>query len=408
MSKKWNYYGWWYGWYYGWYSYWGWGWSTYQNSYWNDVYSRYASSFSTAEEKRAFKKKIIEESRKRYFPTEITVNNSKTEFFKKRRMEININTSDMAKMKWKESIIVDAFQKFPYNSDIWDSEAFRWYLTKDAWNLSNYLNWSSWVNNGDMIIWYFEWRVTYADYRKIFKDISAMKSESKVESNWGWKWGREVWSKEMLQKDLYKKNLRIIQSKIRSRSITSQEESLRKGKRINRNFINGTSYKPLMDKTVETSKRKKVMFILDCSGSMGRASKVGSPQHGWISFIAAAVNSWVFDCEHVIYHSDSWWENVIREIRKEDLFGYYGGWEGFEHIDDNLEKDWLNWVDYVVTVTDLCIWSSAQQWLYDYLKKAKKHMILSFENWGKLKWMNVRVVKTPANMINSLVTMTST
>lgn len=47
-------------------------------------------------------------------------------------MEININVNDMGKMKGKESVIVDAFQKFPYNSDIGDSEAFRWYLTKDA------------------------------------------------------------------------------------------------------------------------------------------------------------------------------------------------------------------------------------------------------------------------------------
>lgn len=83
---------------------------------------------------------MTDESRRRYFPINITVNNSKTTFFKKRRMEINISTDDLSKFKGREKDIVAAFEKFPYNSDICDSEAYRYHLTRNSSDLSKYLN----------------------------------------------------------------------------------------------------------------------------------------------------------------------------------------------------------------------------------------------------------------------------
>ncbi len=45
--------------------------------------------------------------------------------------------------------------------------------------------------------------------------------------------------------------------------------SLRSGKRINRNYVNGIDYKPLVEKTNVKADKPRVLIIHDCSGSMG-------------------------------------------------------------------------------------------------------------------------------------------
>lgn len=400
MSKK--YYGWWYWWYYDNYSYW------YGNSYWSDIYSKYSSTFSTAAERRDFKKKVNEEARKKMFPINVKTGQNWTSFFKTRKMTINVSSSDFEKLKGKESQLVSMYEKLPYNSDVIDSEAIKFYLwiTSNVWN---YLNWTH-KDSAGQIKKYFEWMINYSEFRSMFKDISHEKDSENQDwqSEWGYKWWWEVgYYNQITNLNLYKKNLRVIQSKIRPRDITSHEESLRKGKRINPNFIKWTSYKPLRDRTVEKSRKKKIFFILDCSWSMWNWTSVSTPLHKWISFIAAAVNSWVFECNHVIYHSDEGWENVAKRIKKWEIFALQWWAEWFEVIDENLERDWLQGVDYIVTVTDLNIWTEAERWLYEYLSKWKKHLILSFAKAWTLRWMNVRRIKDSSQMIQSLVTMTS-
>ncbi len=59
-----------------------------------------------------------------------------------------------------------------------------------------------------------------------------------------------------------------IKSKFYFPDSVNKEENYRKGNRINRGFMNGTSYKPLVGKTKVAHKKKKIMIVIDGSGSM--------------------------------------------------------------------------------------------------------------------------------------------
>jgi len=59
--------------------------------------------------------------------------------------------------------------------------------------------------------------------------------------------------------------VQAMRSKFKPRDIVSKEACLNKGKRINRNFLTGMSYKPLQAKTVEEHKRKKLLIVCDSS-----------------------------------------------------------------------------------------------------------------------------------------------
>lgn len=398
MAKKKNPYSYSYG-----YGYW---YTGYNNSYWGDIYSRYSSRFASGEEKRKFKKTVKEKARARYLPVEVYVwtNN---EFFKKAKMSIRVNQSDMKSLESKIDTILDAFDKFSYKSDIADSEAFKLFLWLDnvvvKFISDNAPGTVSYIIQG-----YFNWKIWYEQYRSIFDQKKINEKWNGVKSSWLYAWWGEVWKHVSLSNSMYSKNLRIIQSKISIRDDVYFEENLRKGKRINRNFLTGSSYKPLMSKTVESKKNKKIMFIVDCSGSMDckNVEKNHIYDLAWC-FVAASVNAWIFDCEQVILHSSWGWENVAPKYKKWQLFTYCWTTEWFEHLEDNLDPKWAKEADYVILITDLDIWVSAEEWVYSYLKNCKKHMVLSFAQAWTLQWMNVRKVSKPHDMINALVSIVS-
>lgn len=66
---------------------------------------------------------------------------------------------------------------------------------------------------------------------------------------------------------------KAIRSKFFFPDTISKEENYRKGNRISRGFMSGTSYKPLIGKTAIAHKKKKVMIVIDGSGSMGYSGK---------------------------------------------------------------------------------------------------------------------------------------
>ena len=384
-------------------------------NYWadyEDYFSKWSKSFASSEQKRNFKKKVKDAAFATMTPVDVKITIEPTTFFKRRRLAVNVNEKDLSKYNKTTVVnkIIELYDKVPFNSDIIDDGIIKYLSIWDE-NIAKYK--TEGVAVPDLLAsinQYDAGTITYADLRKLFRNLSD--AEKKQNIGWqseGWYkgWGK-VWTKvPFADRTLYNKNLRVIQSRVKLRDTVSNEESLRRGKKINRNFINWSSYKPLISKTVESPKKKKIFFILDCSWSMGPWKSPSDPSHQAVSFAAACVNSWVFDCSHVIYHSSSGWENCIKPIKKWELFNLAWGSEGFEYIDDNLNKEWLQGVDYIVALTDLQIGSSAEQGLADYLKKGKRHLIMSFAWKGTLKGMNVRQITKTSDMINAIVTLVS-
>lgn len=377
-----------------------------QYSYDSSWFSKYQSSFDSSKDKREFKKEIHDIARDKFLPTNVKITTAKTSFLKKRKLEVNINQNELGKFKGKESKLMDLYDKLPYNSDVIDSESLKYFITGDIGDLEKFV-----VDGAGNVLneikEYFGGTISYDQYRKKFKPIEhkappkGKKAIAEAEFEWGWNMGTEH---KLCDEVMYKKVLHSIRSKISLRSTINTEASLRKGSRINRGFIDGTSYKPLMTRTTDIVRKKKIMFIVDCSGSMWYPLSNEDPSYKALSFVGGVVNSGKFDVDHVILHSSSGWRNVAKPFKRWELFTHSGGWEGFESVDDNLSRDMVSGVDYIVTLTDLCIDEGSQQGLYDYLKKGKKHLVLSFQEGGDIKGMHVRKIEEMSDMINGLVT----
>lgn len=364
-------------------------------------------------DKRAFIKELKEKAREEFIPININIssfwNNS---IHKDRRMYIHIN--DMynnrrlaEKFVQKKNInrILQWYDKVPNKSDIIDSLSMLfdtcWYewIKNFTWGMAN-------EKIKKTIDDYMDGRITYEQYRAIF-DTSRLNEEKMQEifaPSSGWYTWTGLSKLVTVGKKRMEENLKLIHSKIKPVDKVSYEENFRTWKRINRGFMNGTSYKPLKSKTIEEIKKKKLFVIIDCSWSMGSSNSDWEPSREAISFAWACFNSGLFDMQYVILHSSEWWRNIQPELSKWKLVSFHWGGEWFEVLQDNLEREWIKSCDYTVVLTDLCIGSNAEQWLYDYIKWTK-HIILSFQNSGTLKGMNVRTVKTNKDIINSLFTL---
>lgn len=392
---------------------WSWWWRDW-SSYWDSN----ASFWADAEAKREFKTKVKEAAAKEFIPIDVNVSNidKLTNFWKNKRVRLQIKPEDVKHLNSDERIerLIKFCDKLPYNSDFIDWLIMKRFVNPNL-DLAEYrkslLDESKELMVDTLIKDFVDWVVTHDAVRKYFRQPTL--DETKANPFWkseGWYkgWGK-VWTYEAID-DIgrYNKILRIIQSRIRPRAHTMFEESLRKWKRINRNFINWSSYKPLMSKEVLQPRKKKLMIVYDCSGSMGYINSWWGAAYNAAPFIAAMTNSWVFDIEHVVYHSNSGWEDVARKIKKWEVFHYGWGSEWFEYIDDNLPDSWSRWVDYIIAITDLQIGTGAQQGLYDYLSKCNKHMVLSFLFPWSLNWMNVRCVKDVKWMLNAVSSLVGT
>ena len=92
-----------------------------------------------------------------------------------------------------------------------------------------------------------------------------------------------------------------------------------------------------------------------------------------------------------------------KELSEGKIAHYSGDAEGFQFMDDNLPDEWIKEVDFIVVTTDLEYSSTAQEGLYNYVKRAKAHLILSFKNDGQLKELNVIKVSSIKDMVNATI-----
>lgn len=206
---------------------------------------------------------------------------------------------------------------------------------------------------------------------------------------------------------LYDRAVQAMRSKFKPRDIVSKEACLNKGKRINRNFLTGMSYKPLQAKTVEEHKRKKLLIVCDSSWSMS------DDTIAWVagSFLKALVDTNIFQIDHIIKHSCVFVQDYLDDYRKLDprngkaFYNARWGGEWFESLDDNIDVRYVKEADYVIVITDLCYDESAEAGLHRMLQRSKKHLVLVFgdRKWS-IKWMNTRNISTIDNMINAVTT----
>lgn len=205
---------------------------------------------------------------------------------------------------------------------------------------------------------------------------------------------------------IYEYAITAMRSKFKTLDVVHKEASINKGKRINRSFINKTSYKPLEAKTILQHKKKKLFILCDGSGSMGYSNIENTAS----AFIKALVDSNIFDISNIIFHSESfvcdYYEDYKNASSKEIFYNSWGGGEWFESLDDNIEQRYIADADYVIVITDLNYSEEAEQWLHRFLTKTTKHLALVFWDLkGTIRGLNTRNVSTVEDMISSVTTM---
>ena len=379
-------------------------WSNYSG-----YFEKYESMFAINEKKREFKTAVKNKALELYTPVNVVVNDQPTHFYKKRRMSVSVKKGELTKYNKADIIekMIKGYDKIPFNSDVIDNAIFKRHLNSSDDGVKTFLkDWVDVPTANNAIRSYFEDKITYKQMKDHFRvPTSKEKAQwsTQIANATPTKMGN-MRSRQEVPKEIYNRTLKLIRSKIKLRDIVDTEENLRKGKRINRSFINKTSYKPLISKTVSSQKKKKLFVLIDASGSMW--NKDCHPANEAWAFAAGLVDSWQFDVEHIIWHNTSWWTDVIGDVKKWKRDIYLGGGEWFSSLEDNIPSEFLEGVDYVLVLTDLCIDETSQQWLYDFIKH-KKNMILSFERAWDLKGMNVRQIKEGKDMVNALGTLVS-
>lgn len=165
-----------------------------------------------------------------------------------------------------------------------------------------------------------------------------------------------------------------IKNKIRMPDmIRIKEQSTRRWQRINRSFVNQTSYKPLQNQYDYKIKPKKALAILDTSWSMSRVHATASEFMEWLKV------SWVFQTS-AYYSEDSC-------IYKSDGMNrlHVWGWEWFNLLLNRLEIAWENYseYDYIFVFTDLNIGNNEINELCTMLK-GKKHILFNLNTSGDI------------------------
>lgn len=400
-------------------SWWSW-WNSF--NYWASYFSSFASWFADKEKIRKLKESISKKAIENFIPVNVNISGQTSSISKRFKFLIDIANSDVS--KYTDDVvdkIPNAFNKTPYNaSPVWNL-ILKNHLYNDAeikkftddypWFKKASDEYFAWVDGAwNMLSWVelqqkLEEAMGKLDQWKVRAYEKKETEQRKINEDGTMKSFSEIWDERKLQdKTLSNKFLALIKSKIHISDLTEKEESISKWKRINRNYVTGTSYKPLVNKQTHKKSKKKLFFIVDCSGSMWDVNSIRrSPSHMSVSFLDALNKSDIFEIPYIYFHSDTWFGNVAKKFAREP-FGCEWWCEWFENIDINLNPAELSECDYVITLTDLDIWTSAQQWLYDFLKKSKKHLIISFNRSWDLNWMNVRTVKEPHQIVNSLLT----
>lgn len=177
-----------------------------------------------------------------------------------------------------------------------------------------------------------------------------------------------------------------------------------KGKRINKAFIQKLDYRVFKRKEKIVHKRKKILLLLDASGSMSWRA-----YNTWVNFAWALYDLDMFDID--MYQTTdrrvinttialrNWTQNKSR-----NKFPGTHNAEWFEALTTRLA--WIDRdEDYVLVITDMLVPDNAEENLKAFIGN-KKHMILSFQE----KWKfgcNVRLVKKYEDMANVVTSLLS-
>ena len=383
----------------------------YDFSYYNNLTTKYSIDNSRIKRKE-FASNLQTLALKEYKPIVVDANAGATSIFKNNRMFISIRPDDFNNFKWKEDLLVDAFDKIPQNSKGFYGLSLCSYFNDNYADLVKYYmkTWTHKSSEIEEIIkkYFFDRTMSQTEFESHFKENKIQDDKMLEEfekSKWGYLWVGDVGDVFYVKdSEEYNKFLSALRKKVHTKTTTSYEDSIRQGKRINPRYIKKASWKPLITKNVEVQKKKKVFVIMDCSGSMGHTNHIWKPAHLAVSFAKALYNSKIFNCEHIIAHSDRWWDNMCKHFKENKFFNYEGYNEGFDAIHYNLKKEWLSDVDYIIVLTDLRIDNKNQQGLHSYLSQGKKHIILSFDRKWDIQWLNVRNVSKTSDIINAVTT----
>lgn len=370
----------------------------------------YFSRFTDKEKIREWKKRFIKQAEKSFMAVRVNVSPlyETPKFWRANRYVVNVWPEFITKFSSKDDIkkIVHCLSLIPKQSHEVHWRMVVAYLYNNAW----ILKWCKYASSAilNLVKDYFEGRIIYEEVMKNFMSLDGW-GEANV---WGSSSGKykgwvKVWKYQPVDDlDLYKEALKKMTKNFVKQARAEFTPSIREGKRINRGYIEWTSYKPLLSKTINTWKKSKVVVIHDCSGSMGDANMgTNEPAYKAVSFIGALVNSWVVDVQHVVYHSEYGFEDVVDTIKKWDIHHLQWCAEGFQFLDDNLPSEWVKDCDFVVVTTDLEYSKEAEEGLYEYVSRAPAHLILSFKNTWTLNGLNVRKVSTIKDMMGAVVSL---
>lgn len=232
-------------------------------------YSKILGKFSgfndTYKKKREFKKdfeKLIKKSRK---PISIKVGASLTNIFKTRKMQVSVSNKDIDKFEEKKDVVISAFDKIPMNAKAFYGKALQYLITEDSNCLKEYISKGTDFSCIPQVINnFFEWKITNSEFEKYFKVPDDL-DENSTSVDWralfegGGKVGARCDAEDPTE---YNKMKNAISSLITPTELNDKEESIKKGKKINPNFIKKHLGSHLLTKRLKQNKKRNSLLLL--------------------------------------------------------------------------------------------------------------------------------------------------
>lgn len=376
------------------------------DAYLNSIWSRYGYTADYQEDKKKvkkLKKELYDLALARHLPVSIRVTPyGNWWIFRLRKYTVDIKSAELKKIKaFGFKKFLDMLAMLPPNSHKTHASWIKAIILNDKYALIN--NLFGETTALDAVRGYFAWQVPYDVVMKKFNYPAEHVSSGGGFSDGqyqGWKYvGKLVPITDM---KLYEEALKSFRKRFLKDAVKLTVPSMRKGSRLNRGYVSGTDYRPLSHTTRTPSKLKKVLIIVDSSGSMS-----GSIGEKSASFIAALTNSGVVNVSHVLLHSSEWFEDTVAQVKKGNIFYYGGGAEGFQYLYDNTPTEWIREADCVIIITDMNYDSHAEEGILDVTKEAKSSLVLSFGQKGKVGGFDVKLVNSIKDMSDAVLSIIS-
>lgn len=396
-------------------------WAESTNSYWSNFSTKFASyedTFAKKEKRRKIEKKLKSFALSQWVNVNLNLWTLKNSVTKKAYASLSISDEIVNKISqsfsknWEP--LINGIKRLPQNASLKEKLLFE-HVFFDSDQIKYFRNIHPSFSLTHLLLtadkYFKEWIGSLEDITKYLEetsDTAKMEQKEKAKGTWGWEFeGNLVPSLlSCYSPTLWEKFAKIIKSKFYFPDKILREPHKCKGSRINRQYLYWISDKPVVWKHSEKSKKKRILIVIDGSGSMDtcwadefkniRNSAISSSFAYWI------INSDVFDVTATVIHSTQWWCNINNELKSWKVRYCNTGAEWFEKIDKTIPKDWARDSEYVLFLTDMDISDTARECMRDYLKSSGKHMILSFYKWGDLAWLNVKVVTDMKWMIDGV------